>query len=253
MNPKRRVPREFHYKDAHFHIITDVWDEVCNRIIAERLNLEAFIGMHPGFQSSLIPLDVHVSDNLLPEAVRRMQDASRLTGLGPMAAVAGTMAQLAAETSRASGSSESIVENGGDIYLDCRDEVILGLYTGKNTHFENLALKIPVSMMPLAVCTSSGRMGHSLSFGDCDLLTVFSKDASLADAVATLGCNSVKSEEDIEPVLNRMLATDGILGAIIIRDDKFGAVGEIPELIKTLETDIDGKISRDDMSNFQQS
>ncbi|MBF9018939.1 MULTISPECIES: UPF0280 family protein [unclassified Oceanispirochaeta] len=253
MSLKRKTPGEFHFKDAHFHILTEAWDDVCSRIIAERLNLEAFIGEHPGFQSSLIPLDIHMPDDLLPDAVRRMQYASRLTGLGPMAAVAGTMAQLAAETSKALGSSESIVENGGDLYLDCRDEVILGLYTGKNSQFENLALKIPGDMMPLAVCTSSGRMGHSLSYGDCDLVTVFSKDGSLADAAATLGCNSVKTEDDIEPVLNRLLAIDGILGAIIIRDDRFGAVGEIPELIKTLETDIDGKVSRDDMSNFQQS
>lgn len=250
MDRIRRSFREFHYKDAHFHIHTDAWDEVCDRIIAERLNLEAFIGSHPGFQSSLVPLDVHVPNDLLPDTVLRMQDASRLTGLGPMAAVAGTMAQLACETSRASGSSESIVENGGDIYLDCRDEVILGLYTGNNSHFKNLALKISNSMMPLAVCTSSSRMGHSLSFGDCDLVTVFSKNASLADAAATLGCNSIKSEEDIEPVLNTLLSIEGITAAIIVRDDRFGAVGEIPELIKTAETDLKSKVSRDDQSNF---
>jgi len=246
----KRIPREFHYKEAHFHIVTESWDSVTRRIIRDRLNLEAFIAHHEAFRTSLVPLELSVSAGTLPEPVRRMQSASRATGLGPMAAVAGTMAQLAAETSREAGSAESIIENGGDIYLDCREFVVLGLYTGKNPHFKNLALKIEPDDMPLAVCTSSGRMGHSLSFGDCDLVTVFSKDGSLADAAATLGCNSVRTEEDIEPVLNRLTAIEGVLGAIIIRDDRFGAAGEIPDLVRSLDPDLSGKVSRDDDSDF---
>ena len=147
---RNQVPvfREFHYKDAHFRILTSAWDELTAAILAERENLEAFLRLHPGFESSLEPLALG-DETLFPESVRRMQDASRKTGLGPMAAVAGTMAQLAVEAGRAVGSTKTIVENGGDIYLDGPDEMILGLYTGKNPHFRDLALRIAAERMPL--------------------------------------------------------------------------------------------------------
>jgi len=240
----------FHFKDAHFHILTEAWESVTKRIITERLNLEAFIGDHPGFQDALKPVDLHIPEELLPDAVKQMQKASRFTRLGPMASVAGTMAQLAVETSRSSGSPESLVENGGDIYLECRHPLMLGLYAGHLSPFQNLALRILPENTPLAVCTSSGRMGHSLSFGDCDLVTVFSKDGALADSAATLGGNLVKEDKDIEPALNRLMSIPGILGAIIIRDKQFGRVGEIPELMKTLDPDLKAKISKDYASDF---
>jgi len=246
---KRPATREFHYKEAHFHIVTDSWDAVTNCILKERLNLEAFIESSKDFQTSLVPLGISVSGNQ-PESVQRMLSASIKTGLGPMAAVAGTMAQLAAEASAAAGSKETIVENGGDLYLDCSEEVVIGLFTGKNLHFKDLALKISPEFMPIALCTSSGRMGHSLSYGDCDIVTVFSKDASLADAAATLGCNSVSNRVDIEPVLNRLIEIEGITGVLIIRDDQFGAIGVIPELVKNLDRHIKSKVSRDEFSNF---
>jgi len=248
--PGARRYREFHYKDAHFHILTECWDQVTETIVSDRHNLEAFIRSHPGFQASLEPLALESSEALFPEAVRRMQAASRLTGIGPMAAVAGTMAQRAAEASMNSGSEETLIENGGDIFLYCRMPLILGLYPGLRSPFKNLALRIDPGMTPLAVCTSSGRMGHSLSFGDCDLVTVFSKDGALADAAATLGGNLVRSGEDIEPALNRLIGIEGVIGAIIIRDDKFGSVGAVPELIRTEDPDLISKISRDDQSGF---
>lgn len=245
----KRNRREFHYKDAHFHIVSEAVQAVEESIVTERFNLESFIEKNREFQTSLVPVPIVIS-SLQPLSVRRMLSASGKTGLGPMAAVAGTMAQLAAEASAEAGSSETVIENGGDIYLDCREELVVGFYGGGNSRFSNLAMKISPASMPLAVCTSSGRMGHSLSFGDCDLVTVFSKDAALADSGATLGCNSVRSNEDIEPVLNKLMEIEGILGAIIIRDEQFGAVGEIPELIKTLDPDIRGKVSYDEKSSF---
>ncbi|MBN2655743.1 MAG: UPF0280 family protein [Spirochaetales bacterium] len=242
--------REFHYKEAHFHILTSAWEPVTESILAERHRLEAFISTYPFFASALEPVKIP-STIRLPESVRRMVEASFVTGLGPMAAVAGTLAQMAAEISAGQGSPETIVENGGDLFLDCREEVILGLYPGRNSPFSHLALRLLPDFMPLGICTSSGRMGHSLSFGDCDIVTVFSKNASLADAAATLGCNSIRSRDDMEPVLNRLLEIPGIEGALAIRDRYFGAVGSIPELIKTEDPEITGKISYDDASDFQ--
>lgn len=246
---KRNSPRGFHYRDAHFHITTTAWDEVTESIIEERNNLEAFIALHREFETSLVPLRMSTSPHF-PESVKRMLIASDTTGLGPMAAVAGTMAQLAGEISRSRGCLDTIVENGGDIFLDCREEVILGLYAGKNSPFNRLALRVDSSLMPVAACTSSSRMGHSLSFGDCDIFTVFSKDAALADAAATLGCNSVRSPGDLESVLNKIVAIDGILGAIAIRDGNFGAAGTIPEIIRSGDPGLEGKVSADPRSGF---
>jgi len=250
MEPVKRLYREFHYKDAHFHILTEHWERVTERIISLRHNLEAFIRENPCFQTSLKPLLLETPDDLIPGVVLRMQTASKLTGIGPMAAVAGTMAQEAGEISIQEGSTETLIENGGDIYIQCISPLILGLYAGPRSPFRNLALKIEPEMTPLAVCTSSGRMGHSLSFGDCDLVTVFSKDGALADAAATLGGNLVREERDIEPALNRLMSIPGIQGAIIIRDRQFGTAGKVPELIKTLDPDLTAKVSRDDESNF---
>jgi len=244
-----RSYREFHYKEAHFRILTSAWEAVTDSIIEERHRLEAFISSCPPFGEALKPVGIPPSLSR-PRSVRRMIEASLATGLGPMAAVAGTMAQLAAEVSARTGSRETIVENGGDLYLDCQDEVVLGLYPGKESPFSHLALRIAPEFMPLGICTSSGRMGHSLSFGDCDIFTVFSKNASLADAAATLGCNSIHGKEDMEPVLNLLMEIPGIEGAFAIRDDDFGAVGSIPELIKSTAPEILGKVSRDEASNF---
>ncbi len=242
--------REFHYKGAHFRILSSDWEETCSSILSERENLEAFIRLHPEFETALHPLDLG-EESLFPESVRRMQEASRLTGLGPMAAVAGTMAQLAVEAGVAAGSEKNIVENGGDIYLSAAEEILLGLYAGEESRFRDLALRIAPERLPLAVCSSSSRMGHSLSFGDCDLVTVFSKNASLADAAATMGGNLVRSEADIEPTLERLEAIEGISGALIIRDDRFGAVGEIPELVRSADPELNTKVSRDLRSDFR--
>ena len=247
----KRDIRDFHYRDAHFHIHTDAWDAVTTAIIEERRELEAFIRRFPAFETSLYPLVFSSSElNQAPLSVLRMQEASLLAGLGPMAGVAGTMAQLAAEESRRRGSAESIVENGGDLYLDCKSEVTLGLFTGDNQRFGSLALRIPPDMMPLAVCSSSGRMGHSFSLGDSDVVTVFSENASLADAAATLGGNLVVSDDSIEPALNVLMEISGVSGCLIIRDDRFGSVGKIPEIVRSYDSRLSEKVSRDDSSNF---
>ena len=47
-------------------------------------------------------------------------------------------------------------------------------------------------------------MGHSMSLGHCDLATVISRDAALADAAATQAANKVKCTDEIEPTLNKI-------------------------------------------------
>jgi hypothetical protein len=75
-------------------------------------------------------------------------------------------------------------------------------------------------------------MGHSKSLGKCDLATVVARDAALADAAATQAANLVKTVEDVNPALERITAIEGILGVMIIKNDRVGLAGQLPPLVK---------------------
>lgn len=161
-----------------------------------------------------------------------MAYAADCVGVGPMAAVAGTMAQLAAQAGIDAGADEVIVENGGDIYLQTTESAIIGLYPGAGELAGQLAFSLKAEDTPISICSSSGKMGHSTSLGKCDLATVVSKDAALADAAATQAANLVQSGEDVEPALNRIVAIDGIQGVLIVKDEHIGMAGKLPPLVK---------------------
>jgi hypothetical protein len=161
-----------------------------------------------------------------------------------MAAVAGAMAQLAAEAALAAGAGEAIIENGGDIYLDSPEAVLIALYAGPGAPSGGLALEVLPGEMPLAVCSSSGRLGHSFSFGDCDLATVVARDAALADAAATLAGNLVRRESDIPGALQRVSALPGVSGLLLVKGAKVGLAGRLPRLVRHAEARFDLKITR---------
>ena len=235
-----------------------VYNKITGVIIHIRESLEEYIKRHPDFLSSLEPVKLLPG---APPAAVMMAEAAELTGTGPMAAVAGAIAQLAAELSiqaaAESGIDEIIIENGGDIFI-CpaenaagraqtgrpaspeRPPVTAGIFSGMHSRFSDLALKIPAGASPAAVCSSSGRMGHSLSLGDCDLSTVFSANAALADAAATLGGNLVSREGDLGPAAEKIMSIPGIEGVIIIKNSCISMAGRLPELVKNTETVIIG-------------
>ena len=184
-----------------------------------------------------------------PEIVKQMDIASRIVGVGPMASVAGIMAQFAAQAALNEGATEAIVENGGDIYLYSKAEVIIGIYAKGSSLSGKLAYQLKPSQMPISICSSSSRMGHSLSFGDCDLATVFSKNAALADAAATHACNSVKTKQDVNPVLEEIMKIPGISGVLIIKDEHIGLAGDLPDLIKINDSKLADKITVDKNSS----
>lgn len=225
--------QKYFYKQATFRICSTRIDLIIREIKIQRRLLEEYIERHPEFGSALSPLD------LLPRApdmAVRMHSASVLTGVGPMAAVAGAAAQAAAEAATTAGAVEAIVENGGDIFLCSGEKVVVGLYTGNNDLSEKLAFEVQPEEMPVAVCSSSSRMGHSFSFGSCDLATVVSGDGALADAAATLACNLVHKPEDIPEVLERVSSIRGILGLVIVKGEKVGLAGKLPRFNKISHT-----------------
>jgi ApbE superfamily uncharacterized protein (UPF0280 family) len=245
-----REYRSFDHKRAHYRISCSPpkhAERVMATIKTQRGLLEAYACRQPEFLPALTPLA------LLPEApeiVRRMHAASGLTGVGPMAAVAGAIAELAVRAALAAGAREAIVDNGGDMFAASDSELIIGLFAGSRSPLAGLAFRIPPGQLPLAVCSSSGKMGHSLSFGDCDLATVTSRDAALADAAATLACNLVRRPDDIDAALQRVAAIPGVEGVLIVKDERVGLAGNLPELIRHTDPTLAAKVTRSPDSGF---
>ncbi len=227
--PMKREFRSFQFRDALFRIAGDQYAIIINELILQRETLEKYITAHPQFKTSFSPVTLLPN---APDVAKRMAEASLSTGVGPMAAVAGTMAQLAAESARKAGAEETVIDNGGDLFADLHKPLTIALYAGHCEAANNLCFKIKPEDSPLAICSSSGRMGHSTSLGECDLATVISPNASLADAAATLAANCVKNSGDINPTLEKIHSIPGVKGVIIVTDGTFGMIGNIPELQK---------------------
>lgn len=164
--------------------------------------------LHPEFRTSLEPLPV---PEHAPEAIRRMSVAARIAGVGPFAAVAGTIAQLVAEDLAARGERDCLVENGGDLYLISRTDRVIGLLPEPESGLI-IGVHIPAGDCPLSLCASSGRIGHSLSFGQGDLAVVRAREAALADAAATAFGNMLREGDDVERVLAAARALPGVDG-----------------------------------------
>lgn len=188
-----------------------------------RKALERYIEHHPSFLTSLEP--VPVGDNA-PQIIKSMAESARKAGVGPMAAVAGAIAEFVG-TELLAFSPEIIVENGGDIFLKSRRKRIVGIYAGKSPLTGEIGLEIEAGQTPLGICTSSGTVGHSLSFGKADAVVVLSPSTPLADAAATAIGNLIKQPEDIPNGIELAKSIEGIKGVLIIKDDKVGMWGAV--------------------------
>jgi uncharacterized protein len=155
-----------------------------------------------------------------------MEEAGETVGVGPMAAVAGAFAEFVGrELLRFT--TEVIVENGGDIFIKTGKKRLVGVYAGKSPYTGKIALQIEPADTPLGVCTSSGTVGHSLSFGKADAVIVLSPSTSLADAAATAIGNIVKEETDIQRALDFARGVAGLSGVVLIINDKMGVWGKV--------------------------
>jgi len=222
---ERLVAFEVAVKETDLFILADS----CLATLAERAiyevrgPLEGYIARHPEFLLSLVPLP---DDRLAPPIVREMLAAGRTCGVGPMAAVAGAIAE-AIGRALLEESREVVVENGGDCYLRVDSPLQMGIFAGPSVLSEKLALRIRPEQTPLGVCTSSGTVGPSLSFGRADAVTVISPSTAVADAAATRIGNQVKNRGDINRALAVAPEIEGVLGAVIIMGDSVGAWGEV--------------------------
>jgi uncharacterized protein len=191
-----------------------------------RLELEAYIAQRPEFLASLAPI---ADDEGAPALARAMIAASRTAGVGPMAAVAGAVAEaVGAALALEFGCRETIVENGGDLWLRFEEPVDLSVFAGSSPLSERVGVSIPSALSPLGVCTSSGTVGPSLSLGRADAAMVACGSAAAADAWATRLGNAVSSPEDIDEALALIEGRSDILSAILIKDGRMGIRGRLP-------------------------
>lgn len=215
---------------------TDLWilaprplpEQAVESIMRHRRGLEQYLLANPDFLRSLTPLP---SDPLAPPLVKAMLAGAQVAGTGPMAAVAGAIAQAVAQDLKALAGAV-VVENGGDLYLDAGRDLTVGLGAGDSPLSGRLALAIKAEQMPLAMATSSGSVGHSLSLGRADAATVLAPDGALADAAATALGNRVQTPADLAPALDWVSGLPRVLGAVIILGRKLAAWGQV-ELVKT--------------------
>ena len=209
--------------DLHIRARRDLSAEALAATQRYRADVESYIKSHPIFLTTLKPFEVEQD---APPIVKEMANATREVGVGPMAAVAGAIAERVGKD-LLPYSDEVIVENGGDIFLKTSKERFIGVYAGKSKFTRKIAFSIRPEETPLGVCTSSGTVGHSLSFGYADAVIVFSPSTSLADAAATALGNRVRIIEDIPEALEFAQSIKGLKGVAIIKGDNMGLWGQI--------------------------
>ncbi|MFC1974593.1 UPF0280 family protein [Chloroflexota bacterium] len=209
--------------DLYIRALTNLKRKALKLVLKYRDALERYIERHPAFLTSLKPLPV---DNNAPLIVRSMSESAGKVGVGPMASVAGAIAEFVGNELLAF-SPEIIVENGGDIYLKCLKKRLIGIFAGKSPLTGKINLEINGQDTPLGICTSSGTVGHSLSYGKADAVIVLSKSATLADAAATAIGNLIKQVDDIQHGIEFAESIEGLKGVLIIKDDKMGLWGEV--------------------------
>ncbi len=201
----------------------DFTRKVRDVVIQERRHLEDYIAGHPEFLSALLPWP---DDPYAPPVVREMIAAGARAGVGPMAAVAGALAERVGRALTPM-SPEVIVENGGDIFMQVSTPATVALFAGKSPLSHRVGLKIDPAWAPLGVCTSSGTVGHSLSFGRADAACVLASSAALADALATGLGNRVPDAGAIASALEWLETVPEAWGAVVIVGDKLGACGRV--------------------------
>jgi ApbE superfamily uncharacterized protein (UPF0280 family) len=198
-------------------------DRVRDLVRRVRGELESYIARDSSFLTSLQPVAVEAD---APAIARAMAEAAARVGVGPMAAVAGAVADVVARD-LLTDVREVIVENGGDVFLCTRKPRRVGLLAGTSPFSLRVGLLVPGDGAPVAVCTSAGRWGHSLSLGQADAAVAVAPSGALADAAATWLGNLVREAADLPRALERARQLPGLTGAVLVRDSCLAAWGDI--------------------------
>jgi ApbE superfamily uncharacterized protein (UPF0280 family) len=222
----------FQFKETQSTIIADQKHGIQTAIESIKQNrkaLEVYGEAHPNFLYTLRPTSTPAS----PLVARLMAEAAVKANVGPMAAVAGVLADIAVKDMTATGCEVAVVENGGEISAVSNTPIDVAVAAGDEPLSKRFGFRL--TEFPIGVATSSGRFSHALSFGDAEAATVFCKNAGLADAAATAVCNVVKGEDcrkAIQTGINKALSIHGVEGVFIVYKEFTGTAGKIPKIIK---------------------
>jgi ApbE superfamily uncharacterized protein (UPF0280 family) len=222
----------FQFKETRCKIIADQKHGIqvaINSIKQNRKALEEYGETHPRFLRTLEPTTAPAE----PLVAKLMAEAAAKANVGPMAAVAGVLADLALKDMLQSGCKVAVVENGGEISATSNTPIDVAVAAGDEPLSKRFGFRL--TEFPIGVATSSGRFSHAFSFGDAEAATVFCKNAGLADAAATAVCNVVKGEDcqkAIQTGINKALSIQGVEGVLIVYKEFTGTAGKIPKIIK---------------------
>ncbi len=232
---------EINVGETHIRLKTDLKNHNLEDYIYHiRADLKSYISSDSDFLLSMEPLGMPERD--LPLIVETMYYSSDISDVGPMACVAGTISQMSLDYLIEYGSKNSIVENGGDIAVINSRKVLCGIYSNNETLKNNIAFEIKKRKSPLGICTSSGKIGHSISFGDADSVTVISPSPSIADGLATRIANEVKGKDSESRVTRAAECAENyrefFSGALIISGGNVASVGKLPRIVETSKFEV---------------
>lgn len=228
-------------EETHIRLTTDLSNHDLKRFIFSiRRDLKNHILTNNEFAVALKP--IKIPENELSDIVFKMYESSNIADVGPMACVAGTISEMSLDYLIRNDSEYSIVENGGDISLVNDRKVLCGIYSNNEILGNNIAFEIKKRNKPLGICTSSGKIGHSISFGEADSVTIVGKSSSVCDGIATRIANAVVGETDEDKVFNALECCDSLKeffeSALIICSENVGTVGRLPKIVETDDFDV---------------
>jgi ApbE superfamily uncharacterized protein (UPF0280 family) len=209
--------------DLYIRASADFQRKAHRILLKYRYQLEGYIKRNPAFLKSLEPVPV---PKYAPHIVLKMIEAGNEAGVGPMASVAGAIAEFVGKE-LLTFSPEIILENGGDIFIKSLRKRTVGIFAGDSPLSGKIGLEVDAREKPLGICTSSGTVGHSLSYGNADAVVVISGSATLADAVATAVSNKVSLAADIDNATKFGQNIKGVRGLVIIKDNSVGVWGDV--------------------------
>ena len=221
------IREPFHFRETFATILADDAAHTAaakSGMMAARQVLEAYIARDPFFAATFDPYDPDSDETV----ITRMAGAARRAGVGPMAAVAGTIAWAGVESMQEAGAMFGVIDNGGDIALIADRPVRVGVHAGIAALSNRVAFVVPPQERILGICTSSATVGPSISFGMADAVTIFARDVALSDAWATAVCNQIRPDD--QSILERIDPLE-VSGIFAIMGDVTVRWGELPPLV----------------------
>lgn len=193
-----------------------------------RLDIERQIRKDRFFLTTLEPYEQKLCAS---EVTRRMCEATGLAGVGPMASVAGAIAQVTLEAMVAQGCRQAWVDNGGDIALTLESPATVEVFARPGSE-KAFAFELERTDGIMGICSSSGRLGHSISFGDSDIALAIADDAITADAFATALGNRVTDKASLTSCFEVLRDSSRVKGGLAMIDDAVALYGTVPELVE---------------------